>query len=162
MRISNKLLRLLPVVPCVFLSACSDDVESTLSGYAFGSYVRIVCDDAEFQKRHFDLFFSDLPDATRVPIEMDLEGAKSRCAALSPIWASVADSHERLNEGIYWPETAYLFVLKVSEDDHRAVGFFDSKADCGKAMELIQKIGYDTRPCYRRTLFWKVVWSFGL
>lgn len=150
--------RILMLLIAATIVGCSQDTKSTLSGYDLKHYVEFVCKDAKFSKEQYDRFFSDLPENDRAPIELKLRETAEECATLLPVWESVAQTHERLREGIYWPYSVYLFDLGVSANRIKTVGFFDSISSCQGTRKTLVDVGYEAGDCYERTLFWKVAW----
>jgi len=152
------------VVPLLILltvltAGCSNDVSASLTAHSFGGHVRLVCDDAQFQKEQYDEFFHDLPSASRTQIEIERKSAEKDCSALSAVWDTVEGTHKQLRDGIYWPHSVYLFNLSVPEGNANPVGFFDSSSSCRDARDGLREAGYDSEDCYERILFWKTAWA---
>ena len=135
------------------------DSKANISSAAFGSYVDLVCDDAELQQSQFDKFFSEVKEEVRKPIEAQLIRTKEYCNALKLVYEKVQPSYRKINEGVYFPEKIYLFSLNLSKEDIRSVGYFNNLEECNESMSILEKAGYSTTECYLRTMFWKHIWS---
>lgn len=134
------------------------DTESSQPELSFGSYVEITCSHAEFAQQQYDMFFKNLPDNKRVPIEESMQKEQAECGSLKPLYDTLKEGYDELRSGYYWPRKRYLFQFVVASTDTRTVGFFVTKAACEQAKSIVSSTGYEVKECYERTLFSNMLW----
>lgn len=151
--------KLTAIIGTLALAGCTPDVDSSLTEYSFGSFVKITCDDAEFKRRQYEKYFSDLPEPDHSEVKQAMLEAEAECEALSPISEDLKESYKQLNSGVWLPRTRYIFQFSATPEDTRTVGLFQTVEACEEARDKVLSLGYPAEECRKRTLFRRIVWA---
>lgn len=166
----NRILKVAKILILISLtSGCESDTHSTLTADWTKTLMEDACDKAEsYEIRYRDSLdylnyweYASLEDTFNNYITMIHH--QNECDIFTTIQRDSTVLYKKLSEGIVIPLKVYLFQFKVIKDadkdtGYATIGFIKDISKCKKYNEQIRSFGYDVKPCYSRTLFWKVAW----